>query len=430
MTDRKRRSFSRRVSRRQALGQVAGATAGLALGAGVCAPFVHAAHDRRLRYASNGVTAFPQIAERARQDLGIEIEFQVYSNIDLLKLSVTQPNSLELLEIAFDSLPFLIELNKIRGIAANRIKSLEDISSIFIKGHDGVAPKDADGLGPSDTAYLSSELSGRSIATKSEWLAAVPVTFNADSLGVREEMIETDVTHWKSLLDPALSGRVAITGIPSIGIIDAAFALESAGEIQYANKGEMTREEITFTVDRLIDRKKTGHFKGIWHTFPESVDLMLKQDVVLQSMWAPAITLVRSSGMPCTMADLVEGYRGWARGITFPRNISDYKRDMAYEFFNWHLDGYPGAVLSRQGYYSAVPHKTRSHLSTAEWDYWYDGKPAPTPILSPRETVFDNAGATRTGGSMENRVRRISCWNSFMREHRHLRREWQRFLEA
>ncbi|WP_259783018.1 ABC transporter substrate-binding protein [Aestuariispira ectoiniformans] len=419
------------VSRRQALGRIATGAVGLAAGATLSAPFVHASGKRKLSYACNGVTAFPQIARRAREDLGIEIEFNVYSNEDLLKLAVTQPNSLDLLEIAFDSLPFLIDLNKIRGIDARNINFFDEISPVFIPGNKGATPRQADGRSPRDLCHVTKEISGGPTSDQSGWLAAIPVTFNADSLGVRVPSQATGIpTHWRALLAPEFAGHAAITGIPSVGIIDAAMALESRGDHRYANKSEMTHDDITFTVNRLIDFKKKDHFRGIWHTFSESVDLMTNKEVVIQSMWFPAITRTRLTGIDCRMADFEEGYRGWARGLTLPRNLSQYKTDMAYDVFNWYLDGFPGSVISRQGYYSAVPKKTKDHLSADEWGYWYEGKTAEDDILSPAGDVVEQAGTARTGGSMADRIGKIACWNSFMRDHSYLRREWQRFLEA
>jgi putative spermidine/putrescine transport system substrate-binding protein len=39
------------------------------------------------------------------------------------------------------------------------------------------------------------------------------------------------ITEWKQLLDPKFKGKAAILDVPNIGIMDAALALESRGEI-------------------------------------------------------------------------------------------------------------------------------------------------------------------------------------------------------
>src|SRR5262249_8612242 len=97
-----------------------------------------------------------------------------------------------------------------------------------------------------------------------------------------------------------------------IGIMDAAMAIESRGDITYGDKGNMTQEEIDKTIKILIDLKKAGHFRAFWTTFDESVNLMASGEVAIQSMWSPAVTAVRARGIPCYYVPLQEGYRAWA----------------------------------------------------------------------------------------------------------------------
>jgi hypothetical protein len=97
------------------------------------------------------------------------------------------------------------------------------------------------------------------------------------------------VTEWKDLLDPKYKGNAAILDVPAIGIMDAALCFESAGLIKYGNKGNMTKEEIDFTINKLIELKKLGHFRATWTTFDQSVQLMAAGEVIIQSMWSPAI---------------------------------------------------------------------------------------------------------------------------------------------
>ncbi len=40
--------------------------------------------------------------------------------------------------------------------------------------------------------------------------------------------------------------------------------------------------------------KKAGHFRALWNTFDESVNLMASGEVVIQSMWSTAVTAVRT----------------------------------------------------------------------------------------------------------------------------------------
>ena len=49
---------------------------------------------------------------------------------------------------------------------------------------------------------------------------------------------------------------------------------------------------------------------------------MASGEVVIQSMWSPAITKVRSMGIPCVYQPLKEGYRSWGGGLIISRNLS------------------------------------------------------------------------------------------------------------
>ena len=102
--------------------------------------------------------------------------------------------------------------------------------------------------------------------------------------------------------------------------MDAALCFESAGLITYGNKGNMTKKEIDFTADKLIELKKNGHFRATWTTFDQSVQLMAAGEVIIQSMWSPAVAAVRVKEIPCIYAPVnvkngKEGYRGWCNGM-------------------------------------------------------------------------------------------------------------------
>ena len=75
-------------------------------------------------------------------------------------------------------------------------------------------------------------------------------------------------------MDPAFKGRASILNIPGIGIMDAAMVMESLGTMKYADKGNMTKEEIDKTIAFLIETKRAGQFRAFWKSFDESVNLM------------------------------------------------------------------------------------------------------------------------------------------------------------
>jgi putative spermidine/putrescine transport system substrate-binding protein len=164
--------------------------------------------------------------------------------------------------------------------------------------------------------------------------------------------------------------------------MDAAMVVEAMGLHKYRDKGNMTKKEIDLTIKTLIEAKKAGQFRALWKDFNESVNLMASGEVVIQSMWSPAVTAVRGKGIDCVFQPLKEGYRAWAAGFGLPATLSA-SADAAYEFINWFLDGWAGAYLNRQGYYSAVLETAKAKMEAYEWAYWMEGKPAAQDIRAP-----------------------------------------------
>ena len=152
----------------------------------------------------------------------------------------------------------------------------------------------------------------------------------------------------------------------------------------------------------MIELKEAGHWRVLWSTFNESVQLMVEGEVVIQSMWSPAVTAVREQGVPCIYQDLKEGYRSWTLGHLMPKHVEGKKLGAVYDYVTWYHSGPAGAFFARQGYYVVTPSNTQKHLPEAEWDFWFEGKPATVDIYSPFGKLMEKPGAVRDGGSYKN----------------------------
>jgi putative spermidine/putrescine transport system substrate-binding protein len=157
---------------------------------------------------------------------------------------------------------------------------------------------------------------------------------------------------------------------------------------------------------------------------------MASGEVVIQSMWSPAITAVRAQGIPCVYQPLEEGYRSWGGGMGLAANLDGAKLDAAYEYINWYLSGWAGGFLMRQGYYSAVPETSKAFMSDDEWGFWYEGQESMGDIVSPSGSVLEGPGAVRDGGSFIDRMGAVACWNSVMDENLYMLRKWNEFIAA
>ncbi len=206
--------------------------------------------------------------------------------------------------------------------------------------------------------------------------------------------------------------------------------VEAMGLYKYPDKGNMTKKEIDLTIKTLIEAKKAGQFRALWKDFNEIVNLMASGEVVIQSMWSPAVTAVRTKGIACTFQPLKEGYRAWAAGFGLPATLSGKKLDGAYEFINWFLDGWAGAYLNRQGYYSAVLETAKAKMEAYEWAYWMEGKPATQDIKTPQWRPAAKAGDVRDGGATSSAWAASPAGTRVMDENTYMVQKWNEFVAA
>jgi len=419
------------VSRRSLL-KSAGALAGAGIAAPITGfPYVMAAEERVLRYLGTAVNQSADIAKKVKEDIGITIEYVAVTTDDVTKRVITQPNSYDVVDTEYFSLKKLVPSGNLLAMDAKKIKLFDKITPVFTKGELPNGKKIGDqGTAPKKVMFLEGEKSTKFAKSPTEWATLIPTVYNADTLGIRPDLIKRPIASWAELLNPEFKGKAAILNIPSIGIMDAAMVIEASGKHVFADKGNMTKEEIDLTTKVLTEAKKSGQFRAFWTDFNESVNLMASGETVIQSMWSPAVTAVRSKGIPCTFQPLKEGYRSWASGFALSKGVTGKKAEWAYEFVNWFLSGWAGAYLNRQGYYSAVLETAKANMEPYEWAYWMEGKPAEKDIKAPDGSPLEKAGARRDGGSYEERMGAVACWNSVMDENDYMVRKWNEFIAA
>ncbi|MFN5999747.1 MAG: PotD/PotF family extracellular solute-binding protein, partial [Paracoccaceae bacterium] len=386
--------------------------------------------DVVLRQAGTGVSAFNEVAAKVKEDLGFTLEMTALDSDAVTQRAATQPDSYDIADIEYWICKKVWPTGNLQAMDTSKIANYDKIVGIF---RDGKLTPDsviAQGTAPHTVGFVEGPGSNTFVQEESGWMTLIPTIYNADTLGIRPDLIGRPIESWAELLNPEFKGKASILDISSIGIMDMAMVCEAMGEIKYADKGNMTTDEIDKTIAIFTEAKKAGQFRAFWKSFDESVNLMASGEVVIQSMWSPAITAVRAQGVPCVYQPLKEGYRSWGGGIGLSAGLTGLPLDAAYEYINWYLSGWVGGFLMRQGYYSAVPETSKLFMSEDEWGFWYEGKPATGDIVSPSGTVIEKAGAVRDGGSFENRMGKVACWNAVMDENQYMVRKWNEFIAA
>ncbi|WP_223478878.1 ABC transporter substrate-binding protein [Oricola indica] len=358
------------------------------------------------------------IPDKAELDLGFNIEMTVIPTEELYHTALSDPGSFDLIQAEFWMINDLRLTGTIQPVRASEVERYDEISPLFLAGEIDGEPVCERGVAPHTVIF----------ADKSrDWLNAVPTICNSDSLGWRDDRTDRTVTSWGDLLDPALAGKVALADVPAVSYIELSLAAEARGLCRYADIGNQTRKEIDRTYEILEEYALNGQFDSLWPSFEQSIERMTEGPVAVQSLWPPAVTALRKSGIPVRYNPMREGGRAWAGGLAVSSRCSKTDRRNALAYTNWYLSGWAGAYLMRQGYSCSTPEAARAYLTEAEWDYWQLGKASRATVNAPDGAKIGQTGEARDGGSFSRRMSHIACWNSRMDEDAHLRARWRKF---
>ena len=417
------------VSRRNVL-KGGAAIAGVTAVTGFPTVWAQNLKDVTLTHTGMSYSTLPDIARQASQDLGFKVEMSVVDHPGLLNRMVQDPKSLDVADLEIWQSKVAVPQGVLQGIEIAKIKNWGELTPLYTEGTFAGKEASRQGDSPFEFIYRDGADGNNFASGKTDFVNFVPGVYNADTLGIRPDLVGREITSWADLISPDFKGKAAIQNIPTNGIMDAMMAFEAAGMLTYGDKGNPTQEELTATVAKLIELKKGGHFRALWSTFDESVNLMASGEVVIQSMWSPAVTAVQTQGVKCTYQPLKEGYRGWGNGLALMSHLDGLKRDAAYEYLNWYNSGWVGGFIAKQGYYSSNPTTAMANLTENERGFFYEGKPATADITSPTGEKTNSAGDVRDGGSYEERFAKVAVWNNLMDEAEFLYAKWNEFNAA
>ncbi len=419
----------RKISRRTVLKGGAALAASTAV-TGFPTVWAQTLKDVVLNHTGMSYSTLSQIAEQASKDLGFKVEMTVVDHPGLTNRMINDPKSIDVADMEIWQNKLIVPQGATQAVEIAKVKNWGELTPLFTEGKFAGAEVSRQGDSPFEFMYREAKDGTTFAAAPTGWASFCPGVYNADTLGIRPDLVGRDITSWGDLLSPDFKGKTAIQNIPTIGIMDAIMACEAAGFVKYGDKGNPTKEELDQTISKLIELKKGGHFRALWNTFDESVNLMASGEVVIQSMWSPAVTAVAAQGVKCTYQPLKEGYRGWGNGLGLMAHLEGIKLDAAYEYLNWYNSGWVGGFIAKQGYYSSNPTSAMANLSENERGFFYEGKAATADIVSPAGQKTNSAGDKRDGGSYEERFSKVGVWNNLMDEAEFLFAKWNEFNAA
>ena len=374
-----------------------------------------------LRVLGTSVTQLPAIRRAAEEDLGLGFTFITLDGTEAQRRGALAPGSFDVYDQWFHDVDLIWPTGSLRPIEVARIHRWDEINAVPKTGRLSPGARRASGGDPSRRLFV--QLDGSLGDVPSSRISMVPTVHNADSLAVIGEGAD-HVTSWGALLDPSWSGRVVLQADAAIGSLDMLLALRARSEITVTDLGNLDIDEIDALIARLAAYRRRGHFRRFWADEAEAVDEMRRGGRMIGSLWWSGVMRLRAEGVPVAMMTPVEGYRGWFGGLGLSARIDGWALDAAYDYLNWWLDGRAGALMARNGAYISNPNAVRAHLSSAEWDFWYAGRPAADTVRDTEGAAVFGSGERREGGSYADRMGRIVVWDAVMSEHNYLVRRW------
>jgi putative spermidine/putrescine transport system substrate-binding protein len=365
---------------------------------------------------------------------GVTLEFTVKSTPECTQIALTQPDSLDILSGYYQQTDQVWPSGNFMAIPTSAMTRYSEVSPLITKGaiEEGANPGQGDAAFRKLYATSNTEIS----ESPTDLLTCIPGNNNADSFGYNEKELG-EQNSWAILVDPQLKGKVALIDDPTIGLMDAAMAVEANGDMTFVDKGNMTKQEIDELMSILISLKKAGQFRGFWATFDESVNFMSSGEVLVESMWSPAVSLLQAQDFPVRYAAPTEGYRGWGGGNMIAAHVEKdpSKLAAALAYANWWNTPEPAGIMAAQGYYNAVIAASHDGLAAfengADYDgYYLAGEAATGTLNDPFGQPSIKAGDKRDGGSYEERCGNFNTWNSYMTEADYVNQKWQEFKSA
>jgi putative spermidine/putrescine transport system substrate-binding protein len=429
-----------------------------------------------LRVNTLGVEWPQGVQQQAEKDLGFKFQVQALSSVAQVQKVITDPASFDIFGGYNYQDMQAWPAHHLLPIDTKKIKAWPQLYKLFAYGKLNPGSKSCtygDGDAPFRSLFLKQGTSGLPLSRElpkgnreivqwidestgkphkgqpmPRYIVGIPAHFNMDSMGYLGDVItkQPNQVSWAELLNAKWKGRTALLNDPGIAMQDAGNAVQALGLMKFKDVGNMTKPEIDRLVKIMTTYKKKGQFRAFWSTFNESVNLMSSKEVVIESMWSPAVALLTAQGVPVRYAAPPEGFRGWCSAQGISSSVTDpAKLDACYRYLNWMYDGFLGAAIMRQGYYigngsqllgwikgpgSKIAYGGHT-FDPAEYDFWYGGKPAAKDLPGILGNVGDvKKGQVRDGGSFEKRACHYSSWNSYFRESAYQVKRFNDFLSA
>ncbi len=183
--------MSQKQTSRRTLLKAAAATAGVAATFPTGFPTIWAQNIKNvtLRQFGTGVSALNPIAEKVKQDLGFTLAMTALDTDAVAQKAVTQPRSYDVADIEYFLCKKIFPTGVLQPMDTKKIKEYSRIVPIFTTGKLTADSIIGQGSAPHTVSFVDGPNSVKFTSTQSGWMTLIPTIYNADTLGIRPDLV-------------------------------------------------------------------------------------------------------------------------------------------------------------------------------------------------------------------------------------------------
>jgi putative spermidine/putrescine transport system substrate-binding protein len=186
-----------------------------------------------ITHVGQSFSVIPQIGAQASKDPGFKIDMQTVDFNTQMNRLFTQSDSIDIADVSINVVPDNMKQKIGLPISTSKYKWWDKTMPLFSTGeYNDVRKAHVVGGAPIKFQYYVGKDGTKLSPPPTEWLTSIPSLTNADTLGVRPDLISCKIDSWADLLNPEFKGKAALVDEYDIAILDAVMALQASGQMK------------------------------------------------------------------------------------------------------------------------------------------------------------------------------------------------------
>ena len=155
--------------------------------------------DITLRQFGTGVSNLNDVATKVKEDLGFSLEMTALDSDSVTQRAATQPDSFDIADIEYWICKKVWPTGNLQSMDTSKIANYDKIVGTFRSGKLTPESTIAQGTATHTVGFVDGP-GGKTFAdNETGWMTLIPTIYNADTLGIRPDLIGRPIESWTEL---------------------------------------------------------------------------------------------------------------------------------------------------------------------------------------------------------------------------------------